>query len=176
VSQSSQRNLMRLAGAMLGVGVAVAVLVASRPGAAGSPLPASVHVAVAPAGELEVTPSPPRPVFANDALLPGGRHAVGSFQVRNQTGTGLAIGLWAHANSSAFNGLLRVRVLSGGRPLADTTLEGLQRRPVRLDLASGQRSDLRLEAWLPRDILSGYEGRLVNVSLVPRVQVLGGHR
>lgn len=170
----SHRDVARLAGAALGIGLAVALLLASRPGAAGSPLPAGVRVEVAATGELEVTPSPPRPVLVADALRPGGPRAVSDFQVRNQTGAGLAVDLEASADSTALDGLLRLRVRGPGRVLADSTLEGVRRRPLSLRLASGQRARLRLEAWLPRDILSGYEGRLVTVSLVPEVQALGG--
>lgn len=170
----SHRNVARLAGAALGIGLAAALLLASRPGAVGSPLPAGVRVGIVAAGELEVTPSPPRPVLVADTLRPGGPRAASGFQVRNQTGAGLAVDLKATADSTALDGLLRLRVRRAGRVLADTTLEGARQQPLRLELASGQRARLRLEAWLPKDILSGYEGRLVTVSLVPEVQALGG--
>lgn len=175
MNPSAKRNAARVAGAVLGIGLALALILASLPGAAGSPLPASVRVAVAATGELEITPPPPRPALVAESLRPGGRRAAGHFQMRNQTGADLAIALKAGADSTAFNGLLRFRVRIRGRLVADTTLEGLRRRPVRLRLASGQRTRLGLEAWLPRDILSGYEGRLVKVSLVPEPRVLGGH-
>ncbi len=59
---------------------------------------------------------------------------------------------------------------------ADGTLEDLLRRPLRLRLGSGQGVRLRLEAWLPGDVLSGYEGALVEVSLDPAPRVIGGSR
>jgi hypothetical protein len=172
MNPGSHRNVARLAGAALGIGLAVALLLASRPGAVDSPLPAGVRVEVAATGELDVTPPSPRPVLVADALRPGGRRAASGFEVRNQTGGGLAVALKATADSTALDGLLRLRVRRAGRVLADTTLEGVRRRPLRLELASGQQSRLRLEAWLPEDILSGYEGRLVTVSLVPEMQAL----
>lgn len=171
---TAKDNVARLAGALIGVGLAVALLLWSRPDANGSPLGATVRVEVAPSGELEVTPPFPRPVMVAGSLWPGGPRAVRRFRLRNQTGTELAVALRALPSSSALNGLLRVRVSDGGEPLAATTLEGLQRRPIRLRLASGQASRLRLEAWLPRDVLSGYEGRLVEVSLVPEIHPAGG--
>jgi hypothetical protein len=171
---NTQRNAARVAGALVGVGLALALLFVSRPGAAGSPLPAGLRVAVAPVGELEVTPPPPRSVFAAPALRPGGPAAVGGFAVRNQTGADLAIALAAGADSTALNGLLRVRVEAGGRVLADTTLQGLRARPLRLRLASGEGVRLGLRAWLPADVLSGYEGRLVEVLLTPEVRQLEG--
>jgi hypothetical protein len=174
MSSNTQRNAARMAGALVGVGLALALLFFSRPGAAGSPLPAAVRVTVAPMGELEVTPAPPRPVFVADALRPGGPSATGGFLVRNQTGANLAVALAASANSTALDGLLRLRVEAAGRVLADTTLQGLRARALHLRLASGEGARLRLRAWLPEDILSGYEGRLVEVSLSPEVRQLGG--
>lgn len=165
---------MRAAGALLGLALAVTLLLVSRPGAAGAGAPAAVSFAIAPVGELEVVPSPPRPVLEARSLRPGGARASGAFSVRNQTGEDLAVALRAEADSTALNGLLRVRVRSGGRVLADSTLEGLRVRPIRLWLASGQRARLRLEAWLPGQVLDGYEGALVDVALTPSLRVLGG--
>jgi hypothetical protein len=175
MSSGSQRNLARAAGAALGIGLVVVLLAVSRPGAAGSPLPAAVRFAVAPVGELEVDPAAPRPVLA-DSVRPGGPRAVGSFLVRNQTGDDLAVALEGVADSTELNGLLRLRVLIGTRLAADGTLEDLLRRPLRLQLGSGEGVRLRLEAWLPGSVLSGYEGALVEVSLDPASQVLGGSR
>jgi hypothetical protein len=174
MSSNTPRNAVRVAGALVGVGLALALLFASRPGAVGSPLAAAARVEVAPVGELEVTPAPPRPVFAADSLRPGGPAAVGGFGVRNQTGEDLAVALAASANSTALDGLLRLRVEAAGQVLASSTLQGLRARPLRLRLASGEEARLRWRAWLPGSILSGYEGRLVEVTLTPEVRQLGG--
>jgi hypothetical protein len=175
MSSRSQGTLARAAGAALGIGLVVLLLGTSHPGAAGSPLPAAVRFAVAPVGELEVDPVAPRPVLA-DSVRPGGRRATGSFLVRNQTGDALAVALGGVADSTELNGLLRLRVLIGTRLVTDGTLEDLLRRPLRLQLGSGQSVRLRLEAWLPGSVLSGYEGTLVEVSLDPASEVLGGSR
>jgi hypothetical protein len=169
-----QKNLARTAGAILGVGLALTLILASRPGASASPLPATLRVSIMPAGELEVTPASPEPVLVADSLLPGDGPTDGEFQVRNQTGSTLAIGLRSSADSTALDGLARIRLTDGGRSLADTTLQGMKLRPAVLRLASGARVRLRLEAWIPRDVLSGYEGRLVNVSMVTTVRAVGG--
>ena len=166
----AQRNLARLAGALLGVGLAVALLVASRPGAAISPAPASVRFELAPRGELETTPAPPRPVLVARGLRPAGPRAGAALAIRNQTGEALALALRAKADTTALDGLLRLRLREGARVLADTTLEGLGLRPARLRLGSGQRARLRLEAWLPAEVLSGYEGARVEVSLEPALR------
>lgn len=176
MNSSVQRNLARAAGALVGVGLLVVLLVASRPGAAASKSPASVRVAVVPAGEFEVTPPPPEPFLTAPSLRPGSAPIAGGFRIRNQTGKDLAVTLKAEANSTALNGLLRVRARIGDRLVADTTLEGLRRRPLRLRLLSGRAARVRLEAWLPTDVLSGYQGALVGVSLLPRARALGGRR
>lgn len=176
MSSRFHNNLARSAGALLGTGLALAFLLATLPGANSAPLPATVRVSVAPTGELEVMPSPFRPVFVADSLLPGHRSANGAFRVRNQTGETLAIRLRTTADSTALDGLVRVRLSADGNLLADTTLQGLQRRAVGLDLPSGARSRLRLEAWIPNDVRTGYEGRRVEVLFVPAARVLGGRR
>ncbi len=167
---------MRGAGAAFGVGLALVLLLLARPGAAGSPLAAEVRVAVAPVGELEIVPPPPRPFLVADALEPGGRRAEGEVTVRNQTGSDLAAELRPEASSGDLDGLLRVRAWMAGRLLADTTLEGMRTRPPDLRLSSGERTRLRLQVWLPAQILSGYEGRLVEVSLVPELRTAGARR
>lgn len=172
---SAKRNVARAAGAVLGIGLAVALILFSRPGAAGSPLPAAVDFEVAPTGELEISPPPPHPAFVAAGLRPGGQHDVGVFGIRNQTGDDLAVALKATADSTALDGLVQVRIgeIGSGRVL-DTTLEGLQLRPPDLRLDSGRRARLRIEAWIPADVLSGYEGRLVRVSFTPRLRQVGG--
>lgn len=170
----AQRNLARTVGALLGVGLAAVLLLASRPDAAVSPAPASVRFEVAPSGELETTPAAPRPVLVARDLRPAGPRFATGFAVRNQTGEPLALALRAEADTTALDGLLRLRVREGRRVLTDTTLEGLTLRPARLRLGSGQRARLRLEAWLPADVLSGYEGVSVDVSLEPALRRVGG--
>ncbi|HEY6729747.1 MAG TPA: hypothetical protein VI039_01850 [Solirubrobacterales bacterium] len=174
MNPSAQRNLARAAGALLGLALAVTLLLISRPGAAGAGAPAAVSVAIAPAGELEVVPAPPQPVLEVRSLRPGGPRASGAFTVRNQTGESLGVTLRAEVDSTALNGLLEVRVVSGGRLLAESSLESLRVRPLRLQLASGQRRGVRLEAWLPAQVLDGYEGALVDVTLTPELRTLDG--
>jgi hypothetical protein len=174
MNPSAQRNLARAAGALLGLTLAVTLLLVSRPGAVGAGAPAAVSVAIAPVGELEITPPPPRPVLEARALRPGGPRASGAFAVRNQTGEDLAVALRADVDSTALNGLLEVRVTSGGRVLAESSLESLRVRPPQLRLASGERARLNFEAWLPAQVLEGYEGALVDITLTPRLRTLGG--
>jgi hypothetical protein len=173
-STRSEKNAVRTAGAILGLGLALALLVVSRPDAASSPLPATMRISVAPVGELEVTPPAPGPALVADSLLPGGRPALGTFRIRNQTGNRLGVRLRARSDSTALDGLVQVRISAGGRSLADTTLQGIELHPVSLALASGAGAELALEASISKDVLSGYEGRLVHVSLVPEIRTLRG--
>jgi hypothetical protein len=165
-------NVARTAGVILGLGIALAIVVTSLPSAGGSPLPATARFSVVPVGEFEVTPPAPGPVLVADPLLPGARPATGAFSLRNQTGDRLAVHLTASADSTSLDGLLRVRISADGHPLADTTLQGLKQRGVRLDLASGVSADVKLTAWIPAEVTTGYEGRLVRVSLTPTVDAL----
>jgi hypothetical protein len=173
MNPSAQRNLARAAGALLGLTLAVTLLLVSRPGAVGAGAPAAVSVAIAPVGELEITPASPQRVL-EARLRPGGPRAGGVFTVRNQTGESLAVALRANASSTALNGLLEVRVRSGERLLAESSLESLRVRPPRLWLASGQRAELSFEAWLPAQVLEGYEGAIVDITLTPQSRTLGG--
>jgi hypothetical protein len=174
MNPSAQRNLARAAGALLGLTLAVTLLLVSRPGAVGAGAPAAVSVAIAPVGELEVTPPPPSPVLKTRSLRPGGPVAGGAFAVRNQTGENLVVALRADVDSTALNGLLEVRVRSGDRVLSESSLESLRVRPPRLRLASGERADLSIEAWLPTQVLEGYEGAIVDVTLTPRLRTPAG--
>jgi len=176
MSPNFHNNIARATGALLGLGLALAFLVAARPGANASPLPASVRVSIAPIGELAVRPVFPKPVLSANSLRPGRRPAHATFALRNQTASPLAVGLRATADSTALDGLLRLKLSADGKPLADTTLQGMEQGIPGIHLASGKLSRLRLEAWLPRDVLSGYEGIRVDVSLVPAVRIVGGRR
>ena len=172
----SHTGLSRVAGVLLGAGLAVSLVIAARPAASVTTLPASVRFSIPLTGELEVTPAPPRPVLAARALTPGGRPAAASFTVRNQTGTTLAVGFRAHGGIRDLDGLLRVRLTAAGRTLANTTLQGLRDGSVSdVALPSGAVSRVEVEAWLPGGISEGYEGRHVAVALTPTLRA-GGRR
>jgi hypothetical protein len=165
-----------VAGGVLGLSLALAVLLASRPGAAGSPLPASVNFSLAPTGALEARPAPPQTSVLRSSLRPGGRAGDGRFSLRNQSGGRLRVSLRARPDSTALDGLLRLRLRQGSRLLADTTLQGLASHPASFALASGERARFQVRAWIPAEIRGGAAGALVRVALVPSVQVIGGRR
>jgi hypothetical protein len=164
---STPKRIARAAGLAVGVGAATAVLVAASPSSDFSRLPATVRVSVAPSGELEAVPSAPRKVLATRSLSPEGGTVAGAFSLRNQSGAGLAVRLRARAASRELDGLLRVRVRSGRKTLASTTLQGLRAGTTTpLHIAPGAERPIRVEAWIPPGT-EGYEGRQVSVSLAP---------
>ena len=160
----------RVAGALLGAGTALALLIAARPAASFARLPASASFTIPVSGELAVTPPAGRPLLIARALTPGGAAATASFSVRNQTSGTLEVGLRARADDHELDGLLRIRIRVGDRTLANTTLQGL-RHGGRADLRlrSGAARSISLEAWIP-DATDDYGGREVDVELTPMLR------
>jgi hypothetical protein len=166
----------RLAGLLVGAGIVAVLVLASRPTASVPWLTARASFSVATTGELEVVPASPGPVLVARSLRPGGMRSVAGFEVRNQTGETLDVGLRARPDSTALDGLLRVRLSAGGATLANTTLQGLGHGSATgVRIPSGASRRLRLEAWLPGTVGPGYEDRQVDVSLIPQLtRVTGG--
>jgi hypothetical protein len=159
----------RVIGLLVGAGAAVVLLVATRPAAELTAAPASVRISVPTTGELEASPTAPKPALESRAIRPGQGAQTASFSVRNQTGTELAVTFAADGGSTELDGLLRVR-LSAGDVLADTTLQGLRKGTAdQLILPSGAERRVRIRAWIPGSISSGYEGRRAEFELTPEV-------
>ena len=100
--------------------------------------------------------------------VPGGERTLGT-DVRIealQTGVPLALRLRALPSVRDLDGLLVVRVSAGSRTLYDGSLGGLRAagtRPLALRGATAQR--LHVSASLPAGVRSGFQGRIVDVSL-----------
>jgi hypothetical protein len=62
----------------------------------------------------------------------------------------------------------------GGRPLADTTLQGAGRANGTVHIGSGSSRKVEVEVWMPQSVGDGYEGRDIEVTLVPAVAVSQG--
>jgi hypothetical protein len=154
--------------AAIGAGLVIALVAMARPaGGRGGVAAAALRFTAAPDGAVALTPAAPRALLASGPLRPGD-HAAGTLRLRNQTGSRLAVGLRAEPSSTALDGLARVRVVAGGRVLADNTLQMLRRgTPGRLRLAPGAGTRVRVVASIPADAESGYEGARVAVRLVP---------
>jgi hypothetical protein len=162
------QHLARATGALLGIGVAVAIVFAARPSANGAGLTATVRFSIPPSAELARTPPAPAPVLIADALRPGEGQTAGSFDLHNQTPHMMLINFTARPSGTALNGLLQVRLTAAGKTLASGALQGMLRGSASsLRLPSGATRRLKLEAWMPANVGDGYEGRLIHVSLVP---------
>jgi hypothetical protein len=154
-------------GCALGLGLALMIVLVARPSANVAGLSATVRFTVPLSGELAVTPPAPLPVLVADRLRPGSPRATGRFEVQNQTGKTIGLGFRARPSSTALNGLVRVRLSAAGRLLADTTLQGALRTDGALRLPPGGTRQIELQAWMPLNVGDGYEGRQVDVSLLP---------
>lgn len=154
------RRLGALAGAVLAVVVLAGAQVAPGSGRLGLDL----TVAMAPTGEVAITP--PGPVLSRAGMAPGSAPARGAVELRNQTGRRLPFDLRALPSSRDGDRLLVVRVDSGGRRLYEGPLGGL-RRPgaARLALAARERRTLRLSAWVEPRAGGRHAGRIVEVLL-----------
>ena len=158
----------RAAGAATGFVLVAALIVAARPaGGEGGVLPASIRFLGLGDGAVALSPAAPRPLLLSGPLRPGDG-ASGSVVVRNQTGATLAVRLRAHPDSTALDGLARVRLQTAGETLFDGTLQALREgTPVPLRLGPGAERRLRVTATLPAAVETGYEGRRVDVNLEP---------
>jgi hypothetical protein len=113
-------------------------------------------------GPVGVAPIQP---FASTASLLPGRELAGKVTLRNQTGVPLALRLRALPSTPHLDALLRVRMNVGAKTLYDGPLSGLRTGSRTLRLASGQAAPVKLVASLPAGLRSGYQGRIVDVSL-----------
>jgi hypothetical protein len=165
---TQHRAIPRALGALAGIALAAGLVATARPSDEVPSLPASARFTVPLSGELAVDPAFPRPVLEAAGLRPDGPHAAASFDLRNQTGKTLGVAFRAKSGASGLDGLLRVRLRSAGKTIADATLQGLRAgSDVPVELASGAGAEIRVEAWIPVSVDSGYESRSANVSLVP---------
>jgi hypothetical protein len=164
-----RKRLPRAAGGLLGVCLAVTTIVLALPsGGRGGVLPASLDIAVRAPGALAVTPAAPRPLLHAPAMRPGGPAAAAELEIANQTGQPLRLGFRAAPSSSALDGVVRVRIASGGRTIADEMLAQLRSGgESTLSLARGARRTLRVSVRIPAEVATGYEGRHVRLELVP---------
>jgi len=163
------KRLPRAAGGLLGACIAIATIVLALPsGGRGGVLPASLDVSVRPPGALAVTPAAPSTLLHADGLRPGGPADAADFEVVDQAGQGLDVGFRADLSSSALDGVVRVRIASEGRTIADEMLAQLRDGgESTLALAPGSPRSVRLSAWIPGEVETGYEGRRVRLELVP---------
>jgi hypothetical protein len=156
-------RIARLLGILLGVCVAAAALISWRVPGGERTLGADVRIEALQTGEVGVAPL--HPFATAPSLLPGSSMA-GDVTVRNQTGVRLALRLRALPSTRELDSLLAVRVSAGARTLYDGDLGGLRTagsQPLALNAARSSR--LHVSASLPAGLRSGFQGRIVDVSL-----------
>jgi hypothetical protein len=142
------------------------------PGGTGR-LGADVRISSGPTGELDVSPSGPFLSVTN--LEPGSADvAEGTFVVRNQTGSGLAVRLRAVPSAPDLDELLVMEVRTSDGRLLQGTLGGLREWSDRsFLLASGESQALRVRTWLRPVRNEGYQGRAEDVDLQLRAEPKG---
>ena len=159
-------NIDRVArplGIVVGICLAAGALISWRVPGGERTLGADVRIEAFQTGEVGVAPL--HPFASAPSLLPGSSVA-GDVTVRNQTGVRLALRLRALPSNRELDSLLAVHVSAGARALYDGALGGLRTAGSRpLALEAGQSSRLHIRASLPARLRSGFQGRIVDVSL-----------
>jgi hypothetical protein len=163
----------RAIGAAIGLALVGALIVATRPaGGHGGVLPASLRFTATLDGAVAAEPAAPKPLLASGPMRPGS-HAQGGFALSNQTGETLAVRLRAKPSSTELDGTAQVRLQSGGVVLSEGTLQALrQGTPEAVKLPPGGAVRVRVTAWIPAEVETGYEGRNVAVALEPEEESL----
>jgi hypothetical protein len=157
------RRSAKLLGIALGVTLAALALAAWRVPGGASTLGADVRVDAVQTGEIGV--SPLRPFVNAESLLPGS-HADGNVALRNQTGVPMRVRVHALPSTPDLDPLLRVRVVSGNQNLFTGSLGRLRRADsAPIALAPGASRRLSVRVSLPTGLRSGYQARIVDVSL-----------
>jgi hypothetical protein len=159
----SKNRVARVVGIGLGIALAAAALLSWRVPGGERTLGADVRFEALQTGPVGVTPI--QSFASTPSLLPG-KAISGDVTLRNQTGTPLALRLRALPSTSDLNSLLVVRVSAGAKTLYDGSLGGLRSAGTSpLRLAPGRSGAVRVNASLPAGEHSGFEGRIVDVTL-----------
>lgn len=150
-------------GIALGVVLAGAALAAWRVPGGESTLGADVRVDAVQTGEIGV--SPLRPFVTAVSLVPGSQ-AGGSVALRNQTGVPLRVRVRALPSTADLDPLLQVHIGNGSQTLFSGSLGRLRRADsAPIALASGASRRLNVRVSLPAGVRSGYQARIVDVTL-----------
>lgn len=173
MSTSATDRFTRAIGAAIGLALVAALIVAARPaGGHGGVLPASLRFSAALDGAVAAEPAAPQPLLVSGPMRPGS-HARGDFTLSNQTGETLAVRLRAKPSSTALDGTAQVRLESRGVVLSEGTLQALRQGTTEaVRLAPGATAPVKVVAWIPAEVETGYEGRDVTVALEPQEETL----
>ena len=140
----------RVAGLVIGAGLAIFLLASGRPASGGEAIGAEVSFYANQTGELAVSPPGPETFLRNRSLMPEGAAATGEFEVTNQTGVMLELRLSAVGSDDVLDDELEVEMSSGGRVLATGLLGGLEEPAgTPLVIAPGESAAIEVTASLP---------------------------
>jgi hypothetical protein len=168
MKRNRYQHVARAIGAVLGLGLAAAIVLIVRPSASGAGLTATARFSIPPSGELATSPPAPRQILVADSLRPGEGRSAASFVLHNQTPRAMMLSFTARPSGTALDGLLQVRLTAAGQTLASGALQSMLHGSTgTLQLRSGSSRQLELETWMPAGVGDGYEGRLIHVSLIP---------
>jgi hypothetical protein len=128
---------------------------------------ATVSLVAARSAEIDVRPA--GVVLTKNGLKPSSSRAGGveqTLSARNATAHALSVRLRATASSHDLDDVLAVRASVDGRVLYRGSLAGF-RHGTRsaFALASHQTAQVRLAAWIPRDVRRGYQARIAQLTL-----------
>jgi hypothetical protein len=155
----------RLAGLAVGVALAAALLLASRPAAGGAAAGADVSLYANQTGELGVAPPGPAEFIDAPRLHPG-QSASGSFRLTNQTGVAEAIRLAAVPSSHRLDDTLSIRLTSRGETVVDGTLGSLASGGAgKLILRPGEAAKVNATVTLSTDAGPAAAAALVDVAI-----------
>ena len=156
-------NVVRAAGLITGLAVAVLFASSWQVAASDDRLGAAVRITAAGRGELDVTPT--GVIASAPALRAGGPALTGRVELRNVTAVPLTMAVRAQPAHADLDGKLRVQVRDGDLVLVDERL-GELRAGAPLVLESGEARSLDVRVWVPAGA-TGYHGHAVDVSINP---------
>jgi hypothetical protein len=163
----------RLAGLVVGIALAAALLLASRPASGGEAVGAAVGFYANQTGELAV--SPPGPAkFIDESALRAGHSVSGEFEVTNQTGIRGEIRLTALPSAHELDELLNVRLSARGKTLAAGALGDLASADGKpLILASGHSATVTATVSLASGAREDAAAALVDVTIGFELEAVG---
>lgn len=155
----------RLAGCLVGVACAAALVLASRPASGGAAVGADIGFYANQTGELAVSPPGPAKFIDSAALRPG-QSVSGDFSVTNQTGIRETISLVPLASAHELDSSLLVRLSSGGTTLEQGSLGSLGSAAGRpLVVEPGESAVVTATASLPAGAGDDVAAALVDVAI-----------
>ncbi len=167
-------DLGKLVATVAGVGLCLLALAAWRLPTSGSPPGLDLRLIVVPPGELTVDTA--GVIASARAMQAGDEAAQGAIEMSNIAGRDLLVRPVALPSAKGLARTVRLRVSGGGRTLAAGTLASLERpRGPGIEIPAGTSRRIEVSAWMPPEAI-GYRGRILDVTLEPRSQPLGGGR